>query len=1835
MASNIKLKRSAVPGRIPTTTDLDLGEVGLNTYDGQAYIKRKQGENEKIVSLNPVDRYGGNRVYVSAANGNDSNDGIEFPVASIRQACIVASGMPKPVTIYVATGDYIENNPIIVNDNISIIGDNLRGAVIRPLNANKDIFRIRNKVLIEGVVFRDHLDNNGNADYTWRYAIAFDDVEDTTVNRVPYTGLSSAKPIISTSPYIKDCSIISFLGGNGALIDGSRIAQFNTPLNQSEVELPVAGAAPVQGKSMVAAYFTILSFGGTAWHIINDAYAQLVSCFQIFCKHGVYAQSGGYASITNSASNFGIYALRGSGYRDEYYIFDQGIVSNQKLITNKQALEVIGTLRPVINHYVIRLYSTTSHTATNATYNPLTGVSTITVANHGFAVGEEILIKDESLTFTCSSDGNVTQLAHPRSTDPASGTWLKILNVTTNTFNVNVGPSGPNDQYTHTFVSADTDGILHRSEVTSDYKTPGTQYTIAASTDVNIIDDYISEANHGLLNEDSVLYDANGNDVIGGLIDNTVYFVKYINDNTFQLYEDESLQYKINLTSTSSGTHYFYSNVEDFFVDNVDSYHNSYQNITIPAGSYTFNVGQQIIGTSGPTTSNGTVYSWDADTRILVVSVNKVQIGDIQVRNIFVSGMTIEDHSPTPQPLFIGTCESRTDLYTSEFNVSSTIIGNTVQNISGTVGKLITLHRPSVVNSSGHTWEFIGSGIDYNALPENGGQKVEAYEQYEDYPGRVYSSGTDELGDFKVGKFIRAENRSGEISFSQRVVIGELSSLKLSISDISIDEFSKDAGLGDNEIGGATHSRISTQKATRDFLNNRLGDFIDKNVSINSVPNSVVQLNSAGKLNLEIIPPIRNFNTYKTTGLDSRYELYLDIPAIDAGAGDLVTETVNGVDTSYILQSDNISQFIVIDSTQTINLTGISSVEGVISSSTGSIDTAKGINGLESGVAYSGTITSAGSGYTPTSGSQVYSNVSLTSGSGSGAKADITVTNGTITNIDLRRGGSGYAVNNILTVNAANIGGTGTGFQYTVSSIQNRLYINLTGERIKFNASTTNPDYIADANAPTNTITNTATSQLTFDASADVDYVNYVITIASHGLASGDYLIYDSSPNIAIGGLLNNQIYYIKVLSSSTFELYTEYGLNAANKISFTSSSSGTHKFTLNRVSVLNNRLYIPSHGFSTSDPVKVIGSNVPGGLVNTEYYFVGSVTQNTFTLHSTKASATSSVSGTTVSPVDITSIGSGTTTLTKSNITIVGSISTSTQYSTNWAVLSGANADAANIVSGVLDPARLAYSGTASDKTFLRGDQVWARAVQGISEETGSPLTLVGDSYVDGSDTVYFNKVKLGINKVSGSTTGTSGFTQIGVAAFNKSQFEVTSDGDVTIRPLVVDAITLNGNNDQYYLNPANFNSTVPVLKGGTNITSYAKGDILYGNVVNTLSKLAIGNESEVLTVRSGVPVWSTLGIVVVKAKTTTNLTATYSNGTSGVGATLTGSSSGILPTFDGVTLSVGDKVLINDQTDKAHNGVYEVTNVGSVSTSYILTRPTISDSIAELGIGYILVQQGSPENTTFWKSNVKTGFTIGTSGIEYYKNVNSGDTLYVDDVNHRIGINDSTPDYSLDINGTLRVTSTATFNGNASFGDNDAASFGGSNQLQIYYDSTFGNSTILETGSGNLLLGGSHIQFRDSTLSEIYATFTSNGTAELYFDNSKKFETTSVGVTITGDLTLTENEIFDANSLKGSYTATTTTTTQTSILSISAVNYRSFEILVQMTEGSKYHIEKILVVHDGSTVYTTTYGTITTNGSLATFDLDIVSNNLRLLATAASSNSTTYKFTVTAIKV
>ena len=96
-------------------------------------------------------------------------------------------------------------------------------------------------------------------------------------------------------------------------------------------------------------------------------------------------------------------------------------------------------------------------TATGATYVPTTGLLTITSNAHGLAVGNTIRLAQNSLTFTCASDGNTTPYSYPRPSDPANGQSLLVSGVTLNTFTINVGVSS--ETSAHTFVSATANGI--------------------------------------------------------------------------------------------------------------------------------------------------------------------------------------------------------------------------------------------------------------------------------------------------------------------------------------------------------------------------------------------------------------------------------------------------------------------------------------------------------------------------------------------------------------------------------------------------------------------------------------------------------------------------------------------------------------------------------------------------------------------------------------------------------------------------------------------------------------------------------------------------------------------------------------------------------------------------------------------------------------------------------------------------------------------------------------------------------------------------------------------------------------------------------------------------------------------------------------------------------------------------------------------------------------------------------------------------------------------------------------------------------------------------------
>jgi hypothetical protein len=120
-------------------------------------------------------------------------------------------------------------------------------------------------------------------------------------------------------------------------------------------------------------------------------------------------------------------------------------------------------------------------------------------------------------------------------------------------------------------------------------------------------------------------------------------------------------------------------------------------------------------------------------------------------------------------------------------------------------------------------------------------------------------------------------------------------------------------------------------------------------------------------------------------------------------------------------------------------------------------------------------------------------------------------------------------------------------------------------------------------------------------------------------------------------------------------------------------------------------------------------------------------------------------------------------------------------------------------------------------------------------------------------------------------------------------------------------------------------------------------------------------------------------------------NLNATYDNGTSGVGATLTNAGTQAALVIDGITLNTSDRVLIYNQTNAYENGVYTVTDTGSASTNWVLTRATDADSYEPNdntgldGGSYFYIEEGDTgAGEAYVCSNVGT-ITFGTTDITF----------------------------------------------------------------------------------------------------------------------------------------------------------------------------------------------------------------------------------------------------------
>ena len=251
----------------------------------------------------------------------------------------------------------------------------------------------------------------------------------------------------------------------------------------------------------------------------------------------------------------------------------------------------------------------------------------------------------------------------------------------------------------------------------------------------------------------------------------------------------------------------------------------------------------------------------------------------------------------------------------------------------------------------------------------------------------------------------------------------------------------------------------------------------------------------------------------------------------------------------------------------------------------------------------------------------------------------------------------------------------------------------------------------------------------------------------------------------------------------------------------------------------------------------------------------------------------------------------------------------------------------------------------------------------------TNETLDFQGNSQV--VTAVTNNQVAFSI---ANSSIGTTQLTDAGVTNVKLANSTITLGsstltlGSTTtdiagITSLVVDDITING--QTISTTASNKNIELSPHSTGT-VTVPAGYKDRAGFTDNSLA-----NKAYVDSVSQGLDVKNS-----VEAATTTNLSATYSNGTAGVGATLTFGTA--VTTLDGYTLVNGDRILVKDQTNAFENGIYTRTS------STVFTRAIDADTSSDLSGGvFVFVEQGTLNGDNGYVFTHNGAPTIGTTNL------------------------------------------------------------------------------------------------------------------------------------------------------------------------------------------------------------------------------------------------------------
>ncbi len=503
---------------------------------------------------------------------------------------------------------------------------------------------------------------------------------------------------------------------------------------------------------------------------------------------------------------------------------------------------------------------------------------------------------------------------------------------------------------------------------------------------------------------------------------------------------------------------------------------------------------------------------------------------------------------------------------------------------------------------------------------------------------------------------------------------------------------------------------------------------------------------------------------------------------------------------------------------------------------------------------------------------------------------------------------------------------------------------------------------------------------------------------------------------------------------------------------------------------------------------------------------------------------------------------------------------------------------------------------------------------------------------------------------------------------------------GDVVRGDLIVDGNAAASTTGILGTNELTFNlintnaTTVNAFGAGTDINiGAASGDLniknatvsLDGDLTVTGGDISIGGTPNIVAtnVANTASVFNTsTGIVNISGAATTTNIGSASGTQNLVGDVVLNTTLADTTTIHGMTTINGGSLTLTDSGDTQFDlttteATFNLINTNATTVNFAGASTTTSISAGsgnttinnnavvtlDLSVNGGDLTSSSATFNALSGNATQTGINIGNALTNAgAKTLNVGTSA----TGGAVAVNIGTLGGTIVLNGAPTINGNVTIPANYTFTQNGSGTFAtGTGAVSLN-----GNTTVADgssfTANGNVTLGNA-VADTVTINGTVGSTVYSNGAAlrtGTTAANTLKLQAYDVdGTTYVDMITLTAGNTptmtLNANLSFGVIADTLTTTATISASGISTLAtldktvYRSAEVIIQSTQGTTYHVTKLLMNHDGTDTFETEFGSLGT--APGTIDTAIVSNDWRININQTLATSTVYKIHATLIKV